>query len=113
LWIDEQIERGNLTPQDTESHPLKDALSRAIGVSDSVQVDSGSMILKDGDTVLLATDGLTDLVSVEEIRDVAISYPFKRVVKTLIELANVRGGYDNITCVLARFKSKKFRWFLR
>jgi len=54
---------------------------------------------------LLCSDGLTNLVSEEEIRDMLIATSFQEALRDLVTLANERGGDDNITAVLARVDS--------
>jgi protein phosphatase len=54
---------------------------------------------------LLCSDGLTNLVSEEEIRDMLIAKSFQEALRDLVALANERGGDDNITAVLARVDS--------
>ncbi len=58
------------------------------------------MTLKAGDKLLLCTDGLTDLVKDHEIQEILKTQPMEKAAQTLIDLANDRGGHDNITVIL-------------
>jgi serine/threonine protein phosphatase PrpC len=58
--------------------------------------------LKDGDRILLCSDGLTNLVQDQEIHEIVTRYPLKEACENLVKLANERGGDDNITVVLAQ-----------
>jgi protein phosphatase len=81
----------------------KHVITQAIGVSDEIAPDVVLHKLEAGDIYLMCTDGLTDMVADNEIRDVMVGnhrHPDK-LVDSLINLANARGGKDNITIVTA------------
>jgi PPM family protein phosphatase len=96
------IEEGRLKPEEAENHPQKHVLTRALGVSSSIEVDITELEIDAGATLLLCTDGLTNMVRDSEILTLSIekSEPAK-LAEALIDLANSRGGYDNITVVIA------------
>ncbi|MEJ5202978.1 MAG: hypothetical protein WHV66_12165, partial [Anaerolineales bacterium] len=60
------------------------------------------MVLKSGDKLMLCSDGLTDLVKDHEIQEILKTQPMETAVQTLIDLANERGGHDNITIILVQ-----------
>jgi serine/threonine protein phosphatase PrpC len=77
-------------------------ITRSMGAAASVPVDLFAPIpLQNGDTVLLCSDGLSDLVSADEIGQVASSNSPQRAARKLIKMANSRGGHDNITAIVA------------
>lgn len=78
-------------------------ITRSIGPAESLEPDLvGPLPLEVGDTFLLCTDGLTSRVSDEEIAAVVGNYAPASAVKLLVDLANLRGGQDNITVIIVR-----------
>lgn len=112
-WVQEAIDRGVLKPDQARRHPNAHVIRRYLGSKQVVVPDVHlSIILKEnggkdgqgarlqpGDVVLLCTDGLTDLVAGEEIFAVVEKYGLDAGVKELVEIANRRGGHDNITVI--------------
>lgn len=114
-WIQDALDNGLLTPAQVEGHPNRHVIRRYIGAPQPPEVDyrirfeSGEtnqqMLdnqgkpLNDGDRILLCSDGLTDLVKDNEILDAFTNVDDKKAVSNLIDLANARGGHDNITIV--------------
>jgi len=99
--VEEYIRLGLLTPQDALYHPSKHMLSRAVGTSGDVDVDVTEIQFQAGDTIILCTDGLTNMVSDNEISDVILelSPSPEKITDKLIALANKNGGIDNITVI--------------
>src|SRR5262249_25170646 len=99
----ELIKRGKLTREQIEKvGPKANAITRAVGVYERVDVDTLVIEVLPGDEFILASDGLTGyLDSPEELRE-PLSREGDEVVKELIRLANERGGKDNITTVVVR-----------
>ena len=97
--VQEKTERGlPITDQD------RSIVTRSMGASQTVQVDVRPPVtLMDGDAVVLCSDGLSDVVSDDEIGRVVSSKPPRLAVPKLINLANSRGGPDNITIIAAAF----------
>jgi len=100
-WIAE-VGAGVLSPAEARRHPWRHIITRALGMADEVQVDLFRVPLQPGDSLVLCSDGLTDLVSDGEIRDVVQRTPLAWAPYTLVERANRRGGGDNITAVVVR-----------
>jgi PPM family protein phosphatase len=98
------IDEGQLTREEAARHPQRSIITRAIGVSREVEVDSMSLELVAGDQLLLCSDGLTGVVSDREIAQTleTIEAP-NEAVHRLIDLANAAGGPDNITVLLLRY----------
>jgi serine/threonine protein phosphatase PrpC len=102
--VQDLIDSGQLAPEDALSHPDANKITRALGIGLEVDVDLSEPIpLEAGDTFLLASDGLTDLVMDPEIAQITTergpSGPAV-VCQELVNLANSRGGHDNITVLV-------------
>lgn len=97
-------ESGVLKKEELSSHPQKNLITRSIGPHPQVEVDIEEGEACEGDTYLLCSDGLTDMLSDENIRKI-LSEPDKtplQLGEALVEAANNRGGADNITVVVVR-----------
>ena len=102
-WVQREVDEGRLSPRDAHRHHLSHILTRALGADSADDPDLFAGTLLPGDLVLLATDGLTGMISDRTIRRVLLrGGPVEELVELLIEHANRRGGRDNITAVLVR-----------
>ena len=88
---------------------VKFLLTRAMGVEESVRPDVCEVPIFREDILVISSDGLSDLVSPEEILDVAEQEPSVAACQKLIEMANNRGGHDNISVVVLKIKDVKKR----
>ncbi len=94
-----------LTPEEIEAFPHKNVIVRALGMKDAVEVDLLRAELKDGDVVLLCSDGLSGMVSDEQVAELVRGHPrdLRGAAQTLVDAANAAGGQDNVTCVLVQY----------
>jgi protein phosphatase len=100
--VQEQIDQGLITADEARSHANRNIILRAVGVEEELALDIVSGKASPGDLFLLCSDGLTDMVADETIREaVASTSPVESRVQSLVELAKGAGGHDNITVVLA------------
>ncbi len=101
--VAELVRRGSISPEDAEHHPHRNVITRALGAEPEVVVDTFSEYLRDGDVVLLCSDGLSSYVAEEDIAAaLADAVTLADAAKALVERANGAGGTDNVTVVLAR-----------
>lgn len=101
--LNEYIRMNLLQPEEIESFPYKNVIVRALGLQESVLVDLFICNARRGDSYLLCSDGLTDLVRDEEIAAVVRNASTAATAcHRLTELAKARGGHDNITTVMVR-----------
>jgi hypothetical protein len=103
--MNELVRRGKLTRGQIENSPykqFKNAVTRAVGVYQSVEVDTFDFDILPGDRFLLCSDGLYSYLDENNLADVLSDGDVKDVPKRLIELANGGGGHDNITSVVVR-----------
>lgn len=91
------IDQGRITRAEASTHPHRSVITRAIGVASDVEVDAFTLALEPGDVLLLCSDGLTGVVSDEEIAEVLTTVDAHAAVDALIARANAAGGPDNIT----------------
>ncbi|HSV75065.1 MAG TPA: Stp1/IreP family PP2C-type Ser/Thr phosphatase [Chthonomonadales bacterium] len=100
-WVAEQVRIGALTLEQAEQSPYRNVITRSIGAWPSVEPELLEETVAPGDRWVLCSDGLTTHVSDEEILLVAGGHAPCEACRQLVELANARGGRDNITvCVL-------------
>ena len=100
--VQELFDAQVITAAEAANHPQQGVLTRALGVSPFTIIEASPPITLHPDSrLLLCSDGLSTLVSEAEMADIALHEPPRRAVHTLINLANHRGGYDNISVVLA------------
>ncbi|HSG06390.1 MAG TPA: protein phosphatase 2C domain-containing protein, partial [Nitrospiria bacterium] len=100
--INDYIQQGILKPEEAEQHPLKHVITRALGSNLKVEVDVKTVPLSGDDTFLLCSDGLSNLVNGQEMKESGLDAApdLESACGKLVELANDRGGDDNITIVL-------------
>src|SRR5436190_13626744 len=97
--VNEQVRAGLLTEEEARHSRLKNIITRSVGFEEDVLVDVMGVETRAGDRFLLCSDGLSNLMENEEIRDALLHNKLDDVPGFLIQLANSRGGDDNITVV--------------
>ena len=97
--VNEQVRAGLLSEEEAKNSRLKNIITRSVGFEEDVLVDVLGLETQPGDRFLLCSDGLSNLVENEEIRDALLEHPLEDVPQVLIQLANDRGGDDNLTVV--------------
>ncbi len=99
--VQNQINQGLITMAEARNHPLRNVILRAVGIKKKLALDLVKGIMFPGDLFLLCSDGLSDMIDDNLIRDTLLSAStLLQKVEKLIEAANAAGGYDNITVVL-------------
>ncbi len=97
--VQEMVDRGLLTPQEAERHPMGHVLSRAVGVQEVLELEAVSDTVRSRDIFLLCSDGLSGFVSEEEIAERLGAFSAETACKRLLELVLSRGAPDNVTMV--------------
>ncbi|MCX7834129.1 MAG: Stp1/IreP family PP2C-type Ser/Thr phosphatase [Ignavibacteria bacterium] len=98
-FVQQLVDKGLITPKEAESHPRRNEITKALGISENLIPDireSGLKIYK-GDKFLLCTDGLNTMLSDEEISEILMHNEIEEAAEVLIQRANEYGGKDNIT----------------
>lgn len=108
--VAELYKNGSITLEEAACHPQKHLLTRALGTDSQIKVDTSYYQLKDNDYILLCTDGLTNLISNDDIRLVILSNDIQQGCNELARIANIQGGFDNITVILIKFNSCVIKW---
>lgn len=98
--VNELLKRGRLTRDQIEKVEYKNAVTRAVGVYESVEVDVFDFDVLAGDRFLLCTDGLHGYLEESDLPRLFAELPEEALTERLIELANERGGKDNITAIV-------------
>ena len=99
--VEEMVRLGEMDKADAKDHPDKNIITRAVGVVPELSVDFFEVELKPGDTVLMCSDGLTNMIEDEEIKKIVLGQrDIVEKAEKLIDTANGNGGKDNITVVL-------------
>lgn len=102
--VNQLIEAGQLTEEEAETFEHNNIILQALGTADTVQVDLTYCELRQGDELLLCSDGLSGMVRFDDVRDALRSTPEPiDACKLLTERANQAGGHDNITVIVAQF----------
>lgn len=101
-WVEEQVRAGLLSREQARSHAQRNVITRCLGTQVDVDVDVFSEPLAEGDVLVLCSDGLSGLISDEDIRLVIDQYQPQESVYHLVERANENGGPDNITAIVVR-----------
>jgi PPM family protein phosphatase len=101
------VNEGQISRQEAQTHPQRSIITRAIGVSPDVEVDTMTFDLRTGDQLLLCSDGLTGVVADQELAERLVAEDdAEETVQDLVDRANAGGGPDNITVVLLRYEER-------
>ncbi|HUP15197.1 MAG TPA: PP2C family serine/threonine-protein phosphatase [Acidimicrobiia bacterium] len=98
--VAEQLAAGHISPADAVTHPQRSMLTRVLGISPDVEIDSITIDSAPGDRLLICSDGLTNMVEDERVAQLLAKGSPEEAVWALIEEANRAGGHDNITVVV-------------
>jgi serine/threonine protein phosphatase PrpC len=99
-----ELERsGQITAEAAEHHPQRSIITRALGPEPDVEVDTYTLAGREGDVFLICSDGLTSMISDDEVTSILRSAPsLDEAAEALVRAANQSGGKDNITVILFR-----------
>ncbi|WP_053956946.1 Stp1/IreP family PP2C-type Ser/Thr phosphatase [Inediibacterium massiliense] len=98
--VAELVRNGSITENEAKIHPQRNMITRALGTDEDINIDLYTLDVEKEDIIVLCTDGLTNLIEIEEIKDTLIDCAnIQKACEHLVDLANERGGYDNITII--------------
>jgi serine/threonine protein phosphatase PrpC len=95
------VDQGVMTSQEAKKAPGKNVILQAVGLNPDVRVAIGRLELRRGDRLLLCSDGVTNQINDDELREILTKSPPREACETMIALANERGGDDNETVIVA------------
>lgn len=103
--VEEMVERGLLQPEDAESHPASNVITRAVGAAEVLYVDVDLYEMQKDDIFLLCSDGLYKHINIDEIETLLKSgKSMQECARSLIDVTLERGATDNVTVVLVKFE---------
>ncbi|WP_068468010.1 Stp1/IreP family PP2C-type Ser/Thr phosphatase [Candidatus Protochlamydia phocaeensis] len=102
----ELIDLGQLNEEQAEDFQYKNIITKAIGTEPYVEPSIRHDMIHANDILLMCTDGLTDLLSDQDIQRILVQTPEENMAAKLVETAKQRGGYDNITVVVIKIQEK-------
>lgn len=103
--VGEQLRAGVISEYAAKGHRLKNIITRSVGFQREVDIDVMVKIPREGDKYLLCSDGLTNMVEDSEILEVIENNNLKDACNILVDMANARGGDDNVTVILSRISN--------
>ena len=106
--VHELVKSGEITVEEARKHPQKNVVTRSVGTRETIQVDLTSMPIATEDLLILCTDGLSNMIEEDQIKDILKDWSsLDDKVETLINAANDAGGLDNISLILAAFSDRE------
>jgi serine/threonine protein phosphatase PrpC len=99
-WIAEQLRSGSISEAEARSSKFRHVITKSIGFEREIEADMKSVPVSAGDCFLLCSDGMSNYIEHGELERIVAMTWYRRLPETLIELANQRGGDDNITVVI-------------
>jgi serine/threonine protein phosphatase PrpC len=98
-WIQEQVRAGLISPEEAKESRFRNIITRSVGFEPSVEPDLQGLTVEAGDCFVLCSDGLSNYLTVDELAQVLTGHCYRDAPNLFIDLANDRGGDDNVTCL--------------
>jgi protein phosphatase len=99
-WIQEQVRAGLISPEEAKESRFRNIITRSVGFEPSVEPDLAGIAVQAGDCFVLCSDGLSNYLTIDELGQVLTGHFYRDVAKVFVDLANDRGGDDNVTCLV-------------
>lgn len=103
--VQELVEQGAITEQEAATHPRKNLITRALGVGAEVLPDCNSIPVRQGDILLLCSDGLSNFVTIDQMESILEKDDFFTAADRMVDAALEAGGLDNITVLLVEVEA--------
>ena len=100
--VAEQVRNGMISEEEARTHSLKNLITRAVGIKDAIKVDLFAFRIRQGDTLLICSDGLSNMVEDHDISETIAMEDLDAAAGRLIEEALGNGGTDNVSVALIR-----------
>lgn len=102
-FVMEMVKKGEITLEQAKTHPDRNMITRAVGTEEKINVDTVIKDIENKDTVLICSDGLSNMINDSDIEKIVDGYDdIKIATETLVKTANENGGRDNISAVIIR-----------
>ena len=102
--VSDLVASGSITSEEARSHPKRNVITRAVGVETKLDVDTGAFSAVEHDILMLCSDGLTSVVSDEEICNLLLASPKgENVAERLVQKAIEAGSHDNISAIVVQY----------
>ena len=99
--VEELLLHGGITQEEADYHPQRNILTRALGIPGKVEAESTEFTTAAGDRILMCTDGLTSMLTDDDIATLLVrDEPAQKIAELLVAEANKRGGQDNISVIV-------------
>jgi len=100
--VQDLVEQGVILESEAESHPMANVITRAVGISEPLELDSQWIDVRPDDQFLLCSDGLSRLVTNDELQSMMSNRNSEEVTQSLLHTALVRGARDNVTLICVK-----------
>lgn len=101
--VNELVKTGLISKEDAEHHPRKNVVLKALGTEEKIEADIKTILIEDGDYLLLCSDGLSDKITELQMKEILVNEDaIEEKAEKLIDMANQNGGEDNITLILIK-----------
>ncbi len=97
-YVENLVRNGEITAEEARNHPMKNILTQAVGAVENILVDTASFTVNAGDTFLLCTDGLTNMLEDKEIAEILLTS--ENPAENLVQAALNNGGSDNVSVIV-------------
>ena len=91
---------GLISPEEAKESRFRNIITRSVGFEPSVEPDLAGIAIQAGDCFVLCSDGLSNYLTLDELGQVLTGHFYRDVAKVFVDLANERGGDDNVTCLV-------------
>ena len=106
--VQELLKSGEITEEEAKSHPQRNIVTQSLGITLNVQIDFVRVSLKNEDTIFLCSDGLSNMIEDQYIKEILGNYSdVETQANKAIEAANEAGGRDNITVAIAKYTARE------
>jgi protein phosphatase len=99
-WVSEQVRAGMMTEEEAKDSKFRHIITRSVGFEREVQVDGAAIPVQPGDCFVLCSDGLSNYLGGDELARILQARFYRDIPRLLVDLANDRGGDDNVTVIL-------------
>ncbi len=100
--VQEMLDKGQITKEEYENTPIKNIITRALGIGEEIDIDFDFVCINEGEALILCSDGLSGLVDERTLLEIYNNTEFDLLAEKYIDIANAHGGRDNITVVVMK-----------